>query len=171
MFSQDESRFGLLTVRRRRLTAYGVQPVGVVQHVFEWFYVYGAVEPTTGERGFLELPYLNTESFQLFVNAFAEAFPDRLNLLLLDNSGAHTAQRLTLPVNVRLVFLPPYCPELNPIERVWRDLKDALAWLHFPNLDVQPDYPMTLPQGYQAATLQSLTDYTYLVEAVHALCP
>jgi hypothetical protein len=48
VFSQDESRFGLLTVRRRRLTARGVQPVGRVQHVFEWFYVYGAVEPTTG---------------------------------------------------------------------------------------------------------------------------
>jgi transposase len=171
VFSQDESRFGLLTVRRRRLTAYGVQPIGVVQHVFEWFYVYGAVEPTTGERFFLELPYLNAESFQLFVNAFAEAFPDSLNLLLLDNSGAHTAQRLTLPANVRLVFLPPYCPELNPIERVWRDLKDALAWLQFPTLGVQQDYLMTLLQGYQAATLQSLTDYTYLVEAIHALCP
>jgi len=65
--------------------------------------------------------------FQLFVDAFAQAFRDSLNLLLLDNSGAPTAQRLTLPENVRLVFLPPYCPELNPIERVWRDLKDALA--------------------------------------------
>jgi hypothetical protein len=38
VFSQDERRFCLLTVRRRRLTAYGVQPVGRVQHVFEWFY-------------------------------------------------------------------------------------------------------------------------------------
>jgi transposase len=129
-----------LTVRRRRLTARGVQPIGTVQHVFEWFYVYGAVAPTTGERFFLELPYLKAESFHLFVDAFAEAFPDSLNLLLLDNSGAHTAQRLTLPENVRLVFLPPYCPELNPIERVWRDLKDALAWLQFPNLEVQQDY-------------------------------
>jgi hypothetical protein len=73
VFSQDESRFGLLTVRRR-LTACGVQPVGTVQHVFEWFYVYGAVAPTTGERFFLELPYLNTESFQLFVDTFAQAF-------------------------------------------------------------------------------------------------
>jgi transposase len=171
VFSQDESRFGLLTVRRRRLTASGVQPVGVVQHVFAWLSGYGAVEPTTGERFFLELPYLNAESFQLFVNAFAEAFPDSLNLLLLDNSGAHTTQRLTLPVNVRLVFLPPYCPEWNPIERVWRDRKDALAWLQFPTLEVQPDYLMTLLQGYQAATLQSRTDYTYLIEAVHALCP
>lgn len=171
VFSQDESRFGLLTIRRRRLTARGVQPVGRVQHVFEWFYVYGAVAPTTGERFFLELPYLNAESFHLFVDAFAEAFPDSLNLLLLDNSGAHTAQRLTLPENVRLVFLPPYCPELNPIERVWRDLKDALAWLQFPNLEVQQDYVAQLLQAYQAATLQALTGYPYLVQTIHALCP
>src|SRR5262245_58277693 len=120
VFSQDESRCGLLTGRRRRLTAQGVQPIGGIQHAFEWFYVYGAVDPTTGERFFLELPYLNTDMFQLFVDAFAQAFPDSLTLLLLDNSGAHTAQRLRWPENVRAVWLPPYCPELNPIERLWR---------------------------------------------------
>ena len=169
MFSQDESRFGLLTIRRRRLTARGVQPIGAVQHVFEWFYVYGAVEPTTGDRFFLELPYLNAEMFQLFINTFAQAFPESLNLLLLDNSGAHTAQRLILPENVRLVFLPPYCPELNPIERVWRDLKDALAWLQFPTLEAQQDYLASLLQTYEAATLHTLTSYTYLAEAIHAL--
>jgi transposase len=169
VFSQDESRFGLLTIRRRRLTAHGIQPVGTVQHVFQWLYVYGAVEPTTGERFFLERPYLNAEGVQIFIDTFAAAFPDSLNLLLLDNSGAHTAQRLMLPANVRLVFLPPYGPELNPIERVWRDLKDALAWLHFPNLDAQQDYIAQLLRGYQAATLQALTGYTYLVDAVHAL--
>ena len=169
VFSQDESRFGLLTVRRRRLTARGVQPIGSVQHVFEWFYVYGAVEPTTGDRFFLELPYLNAEMFQLFVDAFAQAFPHSLNLLLLDNSGAHTAHTLTIPENVRLVYLPPYCPELNPIERLWRDLKDALAWLQFPTLDGQQDYLATLLRAYEAATLQALTSYTYLIEAIHAL--
>ena len=159
----------MLTVRRRRLTARGVQPVGTVQHVFEWFYVYGAVEPTTGARFFLELPYLNAEGFQLFIDAFAQAFPDSLNLLLLDNSGAHTAQRLILPANVRFVFLPPYCPELNPIERVWRDLKDALAWLQFPTLNAQQDYVAMLLRAYEATTLQALTSYPYLVEAIHAL--
>jgi transposase len=169
VFSQDESRFGLLTVRRRRLTARGVQPVGPVQHVFEWFYVYGAVAPTTGERFFLELPYLNAETFQLFVNTFAQAFPDSLNLLLLDNSGAHTAQQLTIPANVRLVFLPPYCPELNPIERVWRDVKDDLAWQQFIHVDAQQDFVGQLLQAYDASTLQSLTGYTYLVDAINAL--
>jgi transposase len=169
VFSQDESRFGVLTGRCRRLTAHGVQPIGTVQHVFAWFYVYGAVAPTSGERFFLELPYLNGEAFQIFVDAFAAAFPDSLHLLLLDNSSAHTTQRLTLPENVRLVCLPLYGPELHPIERVWRDLKDAPAWLQFPTLDEQQDYVATLLQAYEATTLQTLTSDTYLVEAIHAL--
>ncbi len=54
VFSQDERRCGLLPVRRRRLTARGVQPVGPLQHRFQWFYVYGAVAPTTGDCFFLE---------------------------------------------------------------------------------------------------------------------
>ena len=134
-----------------------MQPVGAVQHVLEWFYAHGAVEPTTGARFFLELLYLNAKSFQRIVDAFAQACPDSLNLLLLDNSGAHTAQRLILPANVRLVFVPPYGPELNRIERVWRDLKDALAWLQFPTLDAQQDSLATLLRAYEAATLQALT--------------
>jgi transposase len=169
VFSRDESRCGVRTVHRRRLTACGVQPVGTVQHVFDWFYVYGAVAPTTGERFLLELPYLNAETFQLFVDAFAETFPDSLNILLLDNSGAHTAQRLRWPEHVRCVWLPPYCPELNPIERVWRDLKDDLAWQQFPNLEAQQDYVGQLLRAYDARTLQSLTGSAYLVDAINAL--
>jgi transposase len=169
VFSQDESRLGLLTVRRRRLTARGVQPLGTIPHIFAWFYVYGAVAPATGERFFLELPYLNAEMFQLFVDAFAHAFPDSLNILRLDNSGAHTAQRLRWPENVRCVWLPPYGPELNPMERVWRDLKDALAWLQFIDLDVEQVYVGDLLSEYDAPTLQALTSYPYLVEAINAL--
>ena len=63
-----------------------------------------------------------------------------MNGYLLDNSGAHTAQRIRWPEHVRYVGLPPYCPELNAIERVWRDLKDDLAWQQFANLDVQQTY-------------------------------
>jgi transposase len=169
VFSPDERRFGLLTVRRRRLTASGVQPVGPGQHVFAWFYVYGAVAPTTGERCFLERPYLNAETFQLFIDAFAEAFPESLNLLLLDNSGAHTAQCLRWPENVRAVWLPPYGPELNPLARVWRDLKDDLAWEQFADLTAQVHHVEHLRQAYDAPTLQALTGYRYLVDAINAL--
>jgi transposase len=169
VFRQDERRFGRLTVRRRRLTACGVQPVGAIQHVCEWFSVDGAVEPTTGARFFLELPALHADTFQLCIAAFARALPDSLNLLLFDTSGAHTAQRLPWPDKVRYVWLPPYCPELNPIERMWRDLKDALAWRHFPSLDAQQLSVGALLQADDASALHALTGDTYLVEAIHAL--
>jgi hypothetical protein len=132
--------------------------------------VYGAVAPTTGEHFFLELPYLHAETFQIFIDAFAEAFPESLNLLLPDNSGAHTAQRLRWPENVHGVWLPPYCPELNPIERVWRDLKDDVAWEQLADLAAQLVYVRNLLQASYAPTLQSLTGDPYLVEAIHALC-
>jgi hypothetical protein len=170
VFSQDESRIGLLTVRRRRLTARGVQPVGAVQHIFEWCYAYGAVAPTTGERFFLEPPYPNADTLQLLIDAFAQAFADGLNILLLDHSGAHAARHLIWPANVRCIWVPPYCPELNPIERVWRDLKDQPAWTIFPDLATLQDAVEDLLRAYEAATLQSLTGYPYLVEALHALC-
>jgi transposase len=127
------------------------------------------VAPTTGERFFLELPYLHAATFQIVVDAFAHACPDSLNVRLLDNSGAHTAQRLQWPEHVRCVRLPPYCPELNPIERVWRDLKDDLARLHCPNLDAQQLYVGDLLQAYDASALQALTGYAYLVDAINAL--
>jgi transposase len=103
------------------------------------------------------------------VDAFAETFLDRVNILLLDTSGAHTAQRIRWPENVRCVWLPPYGPELNPIERLWRDLKDDLAWQQFPNLEAQQDYVGQLLRAYDARTLQSLTGYAYLVDAINAL--
>lgn len=169
VFSQDESRFGLLTVRRHRVSARGVQPIGTIQQVFDWFYVHGAVEPTTGEHFFLELPYLNADMFQRFVDELGLAFPDSLNLLVLDTSGTHTAKRLTLPENIRLVFLPPYAPELNPIERLWRDLKDKIAWQQFQDSSTQREIVADLLRAYDNTAIQSLVDYAYLCDAMYAL--
>jgi hypothetical protein len=56
------------------------------------------------------------------------------------------------------------------MERVWRDRKDALAWLQFPTLEVQQDDIAHLLRGDEAVTLQALTGYAYLIEAMHALC-
>ncbi len=112
---------------------------------------------------------MKAATFQLFVDAFAHTFPDSLNSLLVENSGAHTAQRVRWPEPVRDVGLPPYCPELNPLERVWRDLKDELAWLQFTHLDAQQTSVGDVLQAYEAPTLQALTGYTSLVAAMNAL--
>jgi transposase len=166
VFAQDESRVGLLPIVRRRITACGVQPIATVTHTFDYFYLYGAVEPTTGASFFLELPGLNTALFQLWLDHFAQAFPDSFNLLVLDNGAFHKAHALQWPANVAPVFLPPYSPELNPIERLWRDLKDRLADRMAKTLDDLSEAVGTIIQGYSQATLQSLTSFAYFVQAV-----
>lgn len=113
VFAQDETRLGLLPIVRRRITARGVQPVATVMHQFDNFYLYGAVEPITGASFFLELPSLNSQAFQRWLDGFAAAFPESLNCLVLDNGAGHTAKAVRWPSNVLPIFLPPYSPELN----------------------------------------------------------
>jgi len=166
MFAQDETRLGLLPVVRRRITACGVQPVATVTYQFDNFYLYGAVEPTTGASFFLELPYLNSRAFQVWLDGFAAAFPASLNILVLDNGAGHQAKAVHWPSNVLPVFLPPYSPELNPIERLWRDLKDKLADVPVHTLEELSEAMGAIIQNYSQATLQSLTSFPYFVQAV-----
>jgi hypothetical protein len=140
-----------------------------VQHQFQSFYLYGAVAPTTGDNCFMEVPHLNSSRFHVFLDPVAAAYPDSFKLVVLDQSGAHTAKRLIVPSNVRLVFLPPYSPELNPSARVWRALKDQVAWLQVPDIATQQEYVSDVVCAGDNATLQSLTAYAYLVDAIHAL--
>jgi transposase len=160
---------GLQTIRRRRITAKGVKPQGTVQHDYDNCYLYGSIAPATGERFFLLLPTLDACAMQIFLDEFAKAHPMTFNLLLLDNSGAHTAKRLKLPSNVAFVFQPAANPELNPAERVWQDLKEQLAWMTFADLDALEREIVERVNAYKEDTLSSLTSYPYLVQAIHLI--
>jgi len=165
LWTQDESRWGLLPILRHRITARGVQPLLCSPYRFESFYLYGAAEPVTGESFFLELPTLETASFQLFLDHFAVTDPDNFHLVLLDNGAFHKAQALRVPPNVGLLFFPPYAPELNPIERLWRDLKDWLS-RSCPTTLVELSHLLsTRLKQYTASAIQTLTGFAYLVAA------
>jgi hypothetical protein len=162
VWAQDESRCGLLPIVRHRITARGVQPLVSSAYRFESLYLYGAVEPLTGASFFLEFPTLNTECFQLFLDHFAAIDPVSFHLLLLDNGAFHKARHLRLPANLGVLFFPPYSPELNPIERLWRDLKDWLANSPPASLDELSTRLMTRLTHYSAAVVRSLTGFPYL---------
>ncbi|WP_448533212.1 transposase [Parathermosynechococcus lividus] len=87
------------------------------------------MEPLTGASWIVEFSHLDSCCFDFdqFVRSFAAQFPDDLQLIQVDHAAAHTADSLTIPDNVILIFQPPYCLEVNPIERVWQDLKRDLA--------------------------------------------
>lgn len=171
VWAMDESRFGLRTIRRRRITRRGVKPVGICQYGYQNFWLYGAVAPETGDGFFYVLPKLDAEHMQRFLNELAAARSETLNILLLDNSRAHTAHELVVPSNIVLLFQPPYAPEVNPAERVWEDLKTDLAWHCYPSLQALQDHIVRLVEAYDAPTLHSLTAYPYFMAAVNALSP
>jgi DDE superfamily endonuclease len=115
---QDETRLGLKTIQRRKITSCGVKPIGIEQWQRENDYLYGIVEPKTGDSFFDEVSHLDHIYFEQFLKLVSEQFPDHLNIIQLDHSGAHTAGDIAIPDNILLVFQPPYSPELNPIERL-----------------------------------------------------
>lgn len=166
----DESRCGLHTIRRRRITARGTKPVGVIQQRFENEWLYGAIAPATGDAYFLgQVPRLATTYVQLFLDQFAAAHPDALHVILLDNSRCHTTRALRIPAQVVLLFQPPYSPEVNPAERVWQALKTALAWQRFDSLAALRDELVRLVRTYDHAAFQSLTSYPYILDAINAV--
>jgi transposase len=169
VWTQDESRFGLITIQRRRLTLRGIKPLAPSQHELEWSYLYGGVEPLTGKSFFLVLPALDSELFQLFLDQFAQDDPIALHLVVLDNGPAHIAQQLSLPTNVRFVFTPPYTPEVNPMERVWEDLDARIAGATPATLDALFDLLFAELRAYAPEQLASLTGYPFFKNAVYAL--
>jgi hypothetical protein len=144
----------------------------IIELLYEYYWLYAAVEPTTEEAFWWELPRLDAGCFTVFLHQFGRQYPESLNIVLLDQAPAHVAQRVAVPDNVVLVWLPPYSPELNPVERLWEDLKyriDVQNPAVRVNLEVFRDHIAGLVRGYTAETLASLTSYSYLVEAVYAL--
>ncbi len=127
-FCEDETRLGLKTISGRKITTKGVKPKGKVQWQFKATYLYGVVEPATGEHFFYEFTHLNSDCFQVFLNLVSEQFKDSILIIQLDQAGAHKARRLKIPTNIILLFQPSHAPETNPIERVWQHFKLGLRW-------------------------------------------
>jgi hypothetical protein len=97
-------------------------PVQVKQG-FENFYLYSAVEPTSGEDFTLLLPHVNTDCMNVFLVELSAKFEGEI-ILIMDGAGWHKSKDLAIPDGVEVVLLPPYSPELNPVERLWKYIKD-----------------------------------------------
>jgi transposase len=102
----------------------GVTPEAPQQMDFDWTFLWGVVNPATGEHFGLVLPEVNTEMATLFFQQFsAHLEPGRHAVVLLDGAGWHGERCVAAAPNVTLLLLPPYSPQLNPIERLWRWIK------------------------------------------------
>ena len=122
-------RFGLLPILRRMITAKGVKPVAPFLHRFDNLYLFGSFSPKTGSSCLLEMPYCNSQTFQLFLNQLSIQNATEFNILVLDKGAFHHAKSLIILSNIALIFLPPNSPELNPAEKMWRYFKDRVSMI------------------------------------------
>lgn len=132
----DEMRCGRHPETRRVWALRGQRVVVPVQQKYEWSYVYGALE--VGRAG-AEFCYLNTVSLEcggLFLGQIAARDPGSIHVVIYDGAGFHHRDRApALPDNVRIVSLPPYSPELNPVEKLWDIVRDGICNRVFRSLE------------------------------------
>jgi hypothetical protein len=96
-----------------------------VTNGYKWTYIFSAVCPATGEDFTLVLPAVNAKVMDLFLAHFAATLPEEVHaVMVFDGAGWHDPRALNPPENLTLVLLPPYSPELNPVERVWLYLRE-----------------------------------------------
>jgi transposase len=138
------------------ITAKGVKPVAPYLHRFDNLYLFGAFSPFTGDKYLLEMPHCNSHTFQLFLNHMAAQKPEEFKVLKLDNGAFHHAASLIIPHNVGLIFLPPYSPELNPAEKIWRYFKDRVSMIAYNNLELLQQQLSEIIRLLSSETIKSI---------------
>ena len=166
LWSQDEARFGLQPIIKRCWAKRGVRPIAEVNPEYEWMWSYGAVEMATGRSFFLLLPNLQASSVEIFLREFALFYglgKEKIAILLWDGAPAHRAN-LQVPEGIRLRRIPPHTPELNPSERLWSPLREAVSNRCFSEIEEMEEVLLQEMRDLaeQIEYLQGLTNYHWL---------
>ena len=120
----------------------GSRPSAARDQRYSWAYVFGAIFPARGVGAALVLPFANAEMMNLHLAEIsATVAPGAHAVLTVDGAGWHqTGDKLRVPHNITLLHLPPYSPELNPVENIWAYLRgNKLSNRVFDNYDAIVD--------------------------------
>lgn len=134
----DEHRVGLKPILKKVWSPIGTRPSAIVQHQYEWLYVYGFVEPKSGKTLWYLIPRVNTTWMNLVLETFATeagANENKIILLVQDRAGwrhevsplGHRSQKVNFPPGIETEFLPAYSPELQPAERLCSLVDEPIA--------------------------------------------
>lgn len=170
LFFQDESRFGRISQVVRCWSPVGKRPVVPSQIVREYTYAYGAVCPEDGSFCSLVLPDMRTECLNVFLAELSRRYPENHLVVVLDGAASHRSKTLELPEHMTLLTLPPYSPELNPQESVWKEIKpEGFYNKVFETMDsVEEQLVKVLRQfEQQAERLKQLTAWQWILNALN----
>jgi len=125
----DEHRFGLISVPRRCWGFRGERVTAPYQTKYDWGYLHSALELDGQHRAqALFSNGVNLETSGRFLEQIQQSDPAAQHVVIWDRAGFHPRQEGgQLPAGVHVLFLPPYSPELNPVEKIGAFIKDAVC--------------------------------------------
>lgn len=166
MLVADELRLGLHGQVRRVLAPSGVKVVQPLQIEYRWRYLLLGVDPRSGQVRWQWLERFRQEHLKPVLTAWG------LDAILWDGAGAHRGKQLR-ELATRRLFLPPYAPELNPVERVFAEVRRRVEGRVYPTLDAKQAVVEAYLQELAAdpTRVKRLCGWDWVVDAFAALPP
>ena len=123
---QDEARVGQKNGLVYQWAKKGTRPRQPKDQRYASCYIFGAVCPERDVGAALVMPYADTEAMQKHLDEISQNIrPKAHAVILMDGAGWHKAGDLVIPENMSFMFIPPYSPELNPVENIWQFLRQT----------------------------------------------
>jgi transposase len=168
---QDEARFGRMSDPRACWVPAPLRPVVKTALVREYNYVFGAVCPQTGCIDYMVAENMKTENMSRFLKMVGKKHKNNFIIMVVDGASSHRSKDLSIPSNMALIMLPPYSPELNPVERVWNLLRrDYFANQYFETLHsaiAQAEIGLNRMKK-EKTKMKSLTCWPWITEILNA---
>lgn len=166
---QDEARFGRITALHKCWCPKPYRPLCSVQVSQQYVYAYGAVSIGDGKLDSLVLSGCNTRTMEIFLKEVSSRHKDEAILMIMDGAGWHKAKDLEIPPNIEIVILPPYSPELNPVEQLWKNIK-MIGFYNkiFDNLDALEEHLVKELYKFEndVDTVKSITSWDWIINAI-----
>ena len=167
----DEHRYGLIPVVRKCWTLRGERPTAPYQTKYEWGYLYSALEVDgKNDAQFLCLPRVDLGMDRMFLEHLAASDPAAEHVVIQDQAGFHLNPKLhQMPARIHVLPLPPYSPELNPVEAIGDLIKDRIGntlWNTLEALEEASGEELR-PLWENAERVRSLVSHPWLIEQVN----
>lgn len=121
---QDEARFGRMSNPRPCWAPPTMRPMVPLALVREFVYAYCAVSPADGRLDTMVASAMDVATMSRFLRQVARRHAGEFVIMILDGAPCHRGGMLAVPDNMHLIALPPYSPELNPVELLWDELRE-----------------------------------------------
>lgn len=168
LFFQDEARFGRIDNICSCWVPKGMRAKMGSQIIRQYTYTYSAICPETGEHFSLILPYANTECMHIFLKEFSSTFDNYRIILAMDGASWHTGEKAKICKNIVPLFLPPYSPELNPVEILWHHIRENGQFKNrtFKDMQEVEDELVKQLSSIDNNTIKSLSQFPWIVSAI-----